>query len=148
MPGAGVGLEPLHGLVEYLLQSRHRIGVVAVGRRAVFLGSAALTAVLTMALRKTLPQHAPTTSLPYHHVLRSIARLVRTHPVLMRRGLHRAAMFGAFFVGGAAGSQLGSVVHHAGDWSALTVLGAALPLAALLYRAFERRTRASVGAGR
>lgn len=51
-----------------------------------------------------------------------------------------------FFIGGAIGSQLGSVIYHAGGWTGLTVLGAALPLAALLYWAFEPRTR--TGAGR
>nr|WP_189857882.1 MFS transporter [Streptomyces poonensis] len=255
----------MSGLLTGILLSRTLSSLVSdvAGWRAVFLGSAALTAVLTVALRKALPRHAPTTSLPYHHVLRSTARLVRTHPALMRRGLYQAAMFGAFsafwttvsfvltgphfrysqvgvgvfalvgaagaavapiagrwadrglvrpmtgaaflvtalafvvaglgahsivlialaaividtavqttlvlgqhtvyqldaaararlnsvfiatfFVGGAAGSQLGSVVYHAGGWSALTVLGAALPLAALLYWAFERRTRPVVG---
>ncbi|MFD9604329.1 hypothetical protein OG609_01110 [Streptomyces sp. NBC_01224] len=44
----------------------------------------------------------------------------RAHP--------NSAFIATFFVGGAAGSQLGSVVHHAGSRTALTILGAALPL--------------------
>ncbi len=222
-------------------------------------------AVLAVALRAALPQHAPTTTIPYHHVLRSTLRLVRTHPALLRRGLYQAAMFGAFsafwttvsfvltgprfhyspvgvgvfalvgaagaaiapfaghwadrglvrpmtgiafvvaalafalagfggdsvvlialaailidmavqttlilgqhtvyqldptararlnsafiamfFVGGAVGSQLGSVVYHSGGWTALTVLGAALPFLALLYWATERRQRAAAKPG-
>ncbi|CAM5445893.1 MULTISPECIES: MFS transporter [Streptomyces] len=248
----------MSGLLTGILLSRTLSSLVSdvAGWRVVFLGSAALMAVLTVALRVALPDHAPTTSVPYHHVLRSTVRLVRTHPALLRRGLYQAAMFGAFsafwttvsfvltgprfhyspvgvgifalvgaagaavapfaghwadrgltrpmtgaafvvaalafllaglgghsivlialaailidmavqatlilgqhtiyaldpgararlnsafiamfFVGGAAGSQLGSTVYHAGGWAGLTVLGAALPLAALVYWAFER----------
>ncbi|TPQ19463.1 lactonase family protein [Streptomyces sporangiiformans] len=44
------------------------------------------------------------------------------------------ASIAAFFVGGTAGSRLDSVVvHHAGGLNCLTVLGAALPLTALVY---------------
>ncbi|MFD6751095.1 MFS transporter, partial [Streptomyces anthocyanicus] len=229
------------------------------GWRVDYLRSAGLMALLAVALRVALPEHAPTTTIPYHHVLRSTLRLVRTHPVLLRRGLYQAAMFGAFsafwttvsfvltgprfhyspvgvgvfalvgaagaavapfagrwadrglvrpmtgaafvaaalafavagfgghsvvliavaailidmavqttlilgqhtiyqldagararlnsafiatfFVGGALGSQLGSVVYHAGGWTALTLLGAALPLLALLYWTTERGHR-------
>ncbi len=248
----------MSGLLTGILLSRTLSSLVSdvAGWRVVFLGSAALMAVLTVALRAALPDQAPTTSVPYHHVLRSTVRLVRTHPALLRRGLYQAAMFGAFsafwttvsfvltgprfhyspigvgvfalvgaagaavapfaghwadrgltrpmtgaafvvaalafvlagvgghsivlialaailidmavqatlilgqhtiyaldpgararlnsafialfFVGGAAGSQLGSTVYHAGGWAAVTVLGAALPLAALVYWAFER----------
>ncbi|MFI9833181.1 MFS transporter [Streptomyces sp. NPDC051913] len=255
----------MSGLLTGILLSRTVSSLVSdlAGWRVVFLGSAALMAVLAVALLAALPQHAPTITVPYHHVLRSTARLVRTHPVLVRRGLYQAAMFGAFsafwttvsfvltgpgfhyspvgvavfalvgaagaaiapfagrwadrglvrpmtgiafvaaalafavagfgghsvvllalaaivvdmavqttlilgqhtvyqldpaararlnsafialfFVGGAAGSQLGSVVYHAGGWTALTVLGAALPLAALLYWATERPRNPEAG---
>jgi predicted MFS family arabinose efflux permease len=37
-----------------------------------------------------------------------------------------------FFVGGAVGSQVGSIAYHAGGWTLLTTFGAALPLLALL----------------
>ncbi|WP_037868663.1 MFS transporter [Streptomyces sp. NRRL S-813] len=253
----------MSGLLTGILLSRTLSSLVSdlAGWRVVFLGSAALMAVLAVALRVALPQHAPTTAIPYHHVLRSTARLVRTHPALLRRGLYQAAMFGAFsafwttvsfvltgprfhyspvgvgvfalvgaagaaiapfaghwadrglvrpmtgiafvvaalafalagfgghsvvlialaailvdmavqttlilgqhtvyqldpaararlnsafialfFVGGAAGSQLGSVVYHAGGWAGLTALGAALPLVALLYWTTERRSGAA-----
>jgi predicted MFS family arabinose efflux permease len=257
----------MSGLLTGILLSRTLSSLVSdlVGWRVVFLGSAALMAVLAVALRAALPEHAPTTTIPYHHVLRSTLRLVRTHPALLRRGLYQAAMFGAFsafwttvsfvltgprfhyspvgvgvfalvgaagaaiapfaghwadrglvrpmtgiafvvaalafalagfgghsvvlialaailidmavqatlilgqhtvyqldpdararlnsafiamfFVGGAAGSQLGSVVYHAGGWTALTVLGAALPFMALLYWATERGQRAAAKPG-
>ncbi|MER5598611.1 MFS transporter [Streptomyces sp. NPDC002265] len=257
----------MSGLLTGILLSRTVSSLVSdlAGWRVVFLGSAALMAVLAMALRAALPRHAPTTTIPYHHVLRSTVRLVRTHPVLLRRGLYQAAMFGAFsafwttvsflltgprfhyspvgvgvfalvgaagaavapfaghwadrglvrpmtgiafvvaalafvlagfgghsvvlialaailidtavqttlilsqhtvyqldpaararlnsafialfFVGGAVGSQLGSVVYHTGGWIALTALGAALPFMALLYWTTERRQRAAAKPG-
>ncbi|MBD2893418.1 putative transporter [Actinomadura sp. RB99] len=257
----------MSGLLTGILLSRTLSSLVSdlAGWRVVFLGSAALMAVLAMALRAALPRHAPTTTIPYHHVLRSTVRLVRTHPVLLRRGLYQAAMFGAFsafwttvsfvltgphfhyspvgvgvfalvgaagaaiaplaghwadrglarpmtgiafvvaalafalagfgghsvilialaailidmavqttlilgqhmvyqldsaararlnsafiamfFVGGAVGSQLGSAVYHTGGWTALTVLGAALPLVAFLYWTTERRQRAAAKPG-
>jgi drug/metabolite transporter (DMT)-like permease len=37
-----------------------------------------------------------------------------------------------FFVGGAIGSQAWAYAYHAAGWTAATVLGAALPAAALL----------------
>ncbi|MEU3571902.1 MFS transporter [Kitasatospora sp. NPDC036755] len=249
----------MSGLLTGILLSRTVSSLVSdlAGWRAVFLGSAALMALLGIALRVALPSHAPTTTVPYHHVLRSTVRLVRTHPALLRRGLYQAAMFGAFsafwttvsfvltgpgfhysavgvglfalvgaagaavapfaghwadhgltrlmtglafvvaaaafalagfggrsvvllalaavlldmavqatlilgqhtvyqldpaararlnsafiamfFVGGAAGSQLGSTLFHAGGWTAVSVLGTALPLLALLYWTTERR---------
>jgi predicted MFS family arabinose efflux permease len=50
-----------------------------------------------------------------------------------------------FFAGGAAGSQLGTVAYHAGGWWAVSVLGAVLPLLALVYWATERG--AAIGDG-
>ncbi|MFF7987445.1 MFS transporter [Streptomyces sp. NPDC007901] len=257
----------MSGLLTGILLSRTLSSLVSdlAGWRVVFLGSAALMAVLAVALRAALPRSAPTTTIPYHHVLRSTVRLVRTHPALLRRGLYQAAMFGAFsafwttvsfvltgprfhyspigvgvfalvgaagaaiaplaghwadrglvrpvtgvafvvatlafalagfgghsvvlialaaividmavqttlilgqhtvyqldpaararlnsafiamfFAGGAVGSQLGSVVYHAGGWALLTVLGAALPFGALLYWTTERRRRAATKQG-
>ncbi|MEW2163716.1 MFS transporter [Streptomyces sp. NPDC007084] len=248
----------MSGLLTGILLSRTLSSLVSdvAGWRVVFLGSAVLMALLAVALRVALPEHAPTTTIPYHHVLRSTVQLVRTHPVLLRRGLYQAAMFGAFsafwttvsfvltgprfhysavgvgvfalvgaagaavapfagrwadrglvrpmtgaafvvaalafavagfgghsvvlialaailldmavqttlilgqhtiyqldadararlnsafiatfFVGGALGSQLGSLVYHSGGWTSLTLLGAALPLLALGYWATER----------
>ncbi|MGW7613517.1 hypothetical protein ACWGKW_41025 [Streptomyces sp. NPDC054766] len=48
-------------------------------------------------------------------------------------------------MGGAAGSRLGSVVCHAGGWTAFPLLGAALPLLALPYWATERGGRKAPG---
>ncbi|GLX02302.1 MFS transporter [Microtetraspora sp. NBRC 16547] len=249
----------MSGLLTGVLLSRTLSSLVSdiAGWRVVYLGSAVLMAVLAMALRAALPQHARTTSVPYHHVLRSTVTLVRTHPELLRRGLYQAAMFGAFsafwttvsyvltgphfhyspvgvgvfalvgaagaaiaplaghwadrrltrpmtgaalavaalafavaglgqrsivlialaaivldmavqttlilgqhtiyqldpnararlnsafiatfFLGGALGSELGSIAYHAGGWGAVSVLGAALPVLALLYWVTEHR---------
>ncbi|RAG87015.1 MFS transporter [Streptacidiphilus pinicola] len=86
------------GLLTGILLSRTLSSLVAdaAGWRVVYLGSAVLMAVLALVLRLVLPAHAPTTDLPYHHVLRSTLRLVRTHPALVRRGLYQAALFGTF----------------------------------------------------
>jgi predicted MFS family arabinose efflux permease len=46
-----------------------------------------------------------------------------------------------FFLGGAVGSQLGSIVYHAAGWPAVTALGAALPLAAGVFYLTEPRPR-------
>lgn len=88
----------MSGLLTGILLSRTLSSLVsgAAGWRVVFLGSAVLMAVLAVALRVALPRHAPTISLPYHHVLRSTFQLLRTHPMLLRRGLYQAAMFAVF----------------------------------------------------
>lgn len=88
----------MSGLLTGILLSRTLSSLVsdAAGWRVVYLGSAALMAILAVTLHLTLPEHAPTTAAPYHHVLRSTVRMVRTHPELLRRGLYQAAMFGAF----------------------------------------------------
>ncbi|MGW4516012.1 MFS transporter [Streptomyces sp. NPDC004393] len=252
----------MSGLLTGILLSRTLSSLVSdlAGWRVVYLGSAVLMALLAVALRAALPQHAPTTTVPYHHVLRSTVRLVRAHPALLRRGLYQAAMFGSFsafwttvsyvltgprfhyspvgvgifalvgaagaaiapfaghwadrgltrpitgvafavaalafavaglgghsivllalaaiavdmavqttlilgqhtvyqldpaararlnsafiatfFLGGALGSQLGSVAYRSGGWGAVTVLGAALPVLALLSWLTEHRTTA------
>ncbi|MFF4211896.1 MFS transporter [Streptomyces sp. NPDC001796] len=252
----------MSGLLTGILLSRTLSSLVSdvAGWRVVYLGSAVLMALLAVALRAALPKHAPTTTVPYHHVLRSTAALVRRHPALLRRGLYQAAMFGAFsafwttvsyvltgprfhcspvgvgifalvgaagaaiaplaghwadhgltrrmtgaafaaaalafalagfgghsvvlialaavvldmavqttlilgqhtvyqldpdararlnsafiatfFLGGALGSQFGSIAYRAGGWGAVTVLGAALPVLALLYWTTEHRRAA------
>ncbi|WP_189308898.1 MFS transporter [Streptomyces brasiliensis] len=88
----------MSGLLAGILLSRTLSSLVSdlAGWRVVFLGSAALMAALAVALRAALPRQAPTTAIPYHLVLRSTVRLMRTHPALVRRGLYQAAMFGAF----------------------------------------------------
>lgn len=88
----------MSGLLVGILLSRTVSSLVSdvAGWRYVYLGSAVLMALLALALRAALPQQAPTTSLAYGQVLRSMSRLVRTHPALLRRGLYQAAMYAAF----------------------------------------------------
>ncbi|MEU1592199.1 MFS transporter [Streptomyces sp. NPDC005708] len=249
----------MSGLLTGILLSRAVSSLVSelAGWRVVYLGSAVLMAVLAVTLRVALPQHEPTTTVPYTQVLRSTLALLRTHPALLRRGLYQAAMFGAFsafwttvsylltgprfhysaigvgvfalvgaagaavaplagrwadrgharpatgiafavaapalvvaglyghsivlialaavlldmavqttlivgqhtiyqldphararlnsafiatfFIGGAVGSQLGSIAYRADGWGAVSLLGAALPVLALLYWTTERR---------
>jgi predicted MFS family arabinose efflux permease len=50
-----------------------------------------------------------------------------------------SAFIASTFTGGAIGSQLGAVAYHTGGWVALAVLGAALPIGALLWWTTERR---------
>ncbi|WNI15956.1 MFS transporter [Actinacidiphila sp. ITFR-21] len=54
-----------------------------------------------------------------------------------------SAFMATFFVGGAIGSQAGSYAYHAGGWTAATVLGAALPVVALLGWTTELRRATS-----
>lgn len=49
------------------------------------------------------------------------------------------------FVGGAIGSQLGTVAYHLGGWYALAAFGGVLPLLALAGWATERRPAAATG---
>ncbi|MFJ5608640.1 MFS transporter [Streptomyces sp. NPDC093221] len=50
-----------------------------------------------------------------------------------------SAFMATFFVGGAVGSQAGSYAYHAGGWTSVALLGAALPALALLYWIAEWR---------
>ena len=46
-----------------------------------------------------------------------------------------------FFVGGAAGSQIGAYAYHLAGWTGLTVFGALLPIVALVYWTTEARVQ-------
>ncbi|MGW2070347.1 MFS transporter [Streptomyces sp. NPDC001953] len=54
-----------------------------------------------------------------------------------------AAFIATFFVGGALGSQIGSIACRDGGWGAVGVLGTALPALALLYWTTEYRSGGS-----
>ncbi|MFT4268207.1 MAG: MFS transporter [Xenophilus sp.] len=62
----------------------------------VFFASAVGMAVLAGVLSRLLPRRAPAGKLRYGELLSSMAGLVRTTPVLRRRALYHAALFGAF----------------------------------------------------
>jgi predicted MFS family arabinose efflux permease len=63
---------------------------------AVYWMAAALMAVLAILLRATLPPRVPQARLGYGALLRSMVHLARTTPVLRRRALYQASLFGVF----------------------------------------------------
>ncbi|HET9624084.1 MAG TPA: MFS transporter [Kofleriaceae bacterium] len=89
----------MSGLMLGIMLSRPISSVItdALGWHAVFVGSAVLMAALAIALWRILPPRRPAqTGLSLAAVFRSMARLVVDHPVLRRRALYQACMFGAF----------------------------------------------------
>lgn len=64
--------------------------------QAVFMVSTVLMLVLGVVLRLALPRRQPTTGLRYGAMLRSMATIVRTTPLLRRRALYHASLFGSF----------------------------------------------------
>lgn len=67
-----------------------------VGWRAVFAGSAVGMLVIAGALRLLLPTRKPSTALHYLDLLRSLWQLWRDTPLLRRRALYHAGLFGGF----------------------------------------------------
>ena len=53
-----------------------------------------------------------------------------------------SAYIATFFVGGALGSQFGSIAYRSGGWTALTLFGAALPVLALVLWLIPERAEA------
>ncbi|MFI4980404.1 MAG: MFS transporter, partial [Nevskiales bacterium] len=66
------------------------------GWHAVFLGSAGLIFVLVITLLRVLPPRHPAPGPGYGALLRSMWMLARTTPILRRRALYQACLFGAF----------------------------------------------------
>lgn len=62
----------------------------------VFYLSALAMLALALLLRLALPQRQPSTTLRYGQLLASMVQLLRDTPVLRRRALYQAGMFGAF----------------------------------------------------
>ena len=93
----------LGGLLSGILLARVVSGLVATafGWRAMYWGAAALMLSLSVAMRFVLPEELPDDDLPergvrYGALLRSIAELVRTQPILREASLEGAMLFGAF----------------------------------------------------
>lgn len=63
---------------------------------AVFVLSAAVMLALALVLAQALPPRRPAAAIGYGSLLASMARLVSTTPVLRRRALYQAGLFGAF----------------------------------------------------
>lgn len=66
------------------------------GWQSVFGGSAAVMALLAVLLWRLLPVRRPQPSLKYGQLLASMATLIPQSPVLRRRALYQAALFGTF----------------------------------------------------
>lgn len=67
-----------------------------VGWRAVFAASAIGMLVIAVALRLLLPERKPSAALRYLDLLRSLWQLWRDTPLLRRRALYHAGLFGGF----------------------------------------------------
>lgn len=64
--------------------------------RAMFFFSAGLMVALVLVMQRVIPRRAPTASMGYLALLRSMAALARHTPILQRRAFYQAMMFGAF----------------------------------------------------
>ncbi|RTE07014.1 MFS transporter [Paenibacillus whitsoniae] len=64
--------------------------------QAVFLMSAVIVALLAFGLFIALPKRQPAPGLNYGRLIASLGTIVKTTPVLRRRALYQAALFGAF----------------------------------------------------
>jgi len=64
--------------------------------RAVFLGSTGVMVVLGMVIYRVLPKRMPASRPRYGELLASMGHLALTTPILQRRGLYHAFLFGAF----------------------------------------------------
>jgi len=86
------------GLLLGILLARAFAGLVAAaaGWRVVFGFSAVAMAVLAVVLARSLPRRGPVGALQYRALLGSVAGLVRDEPVLRRRAVYQAAVFGTF----------------------------------------------------
>ena len=95
--GAFVG-KVMSGLLLGILLARTVASLVADlwGWRAIYFISAALMVGLGVVLHRMLPERAPDHPAGYGSLLRSVAVLVREEPVLRRRALCQASLFGAF----------------------------------------------------
>jgi len=88
----------MSGLLLGILLARSLASVTAAawGWRSIYLISAGAMIALSAVLWQLLPQRAPVATVRYGRLLRSALQLIRAEPVLRRRALCQALMFGAF----------------------------------------------------
>ncbi|MBM9508101.1 MFS transporter [Actinacidiphila acididurans] len=86
------------GLLLGIMLARSVAGFVAAawGWRAIYAVSALVMLLVAAVLRMLLPRHVPGHSARYGSLLASVWRIGRAEPVLRRRALSQALMFGAF----------------------------------------------------
>jgi predicted MFS family arabinose efflux permease len=130
MRGRVVG-RVMSGLLAGILLSRTASGAVAswLGWRVVFYGAAIAMAILALVLRLALPRHAPSKALRYVALLRSLADVVRSQPVLRRRALVGALGMASFSV---FWSMLSFELARQGHGSATAGLFGAVGIAGIL----------------
>ncbi|MBB3111374.1 putative MFS family arabinose efflux permease [Paenibacillus phyllosphaerae] len=66
------------------------------GWRAIFILSAVVIALLTIVLAYVLPERKPASNVRYGKLILSLGTLLRQTPILRRRALYQACLFGAF----------------------------------------------------
>uniref|UniRef100_UPI0018DE9E5C MFS transporter n=1 Tax=Paenibacillus zanthoxyli TaxID=369399 RepID=UPI0018DE9E5C len=66
------------------------------GWHAVFALSAVITALLSLLLSRILPERKPSPTMNYGELIVSLGTLLKQTPVLRRRGIYQACLFGAF----------------------------------------------------
>jgi predicted MFS family arabinose efflux permease len=95
--GAAVG-KVVSGLLLGIMLARPVASLVAdhANWHVVFGGAAVLMAGLSIVLYKNLPQRHPQSPLPYPKLIASLFHLVAHTPVLRRRALYQAGLFGSF----------------------------------------------------
>ncbi len=88
----------MSGLMLGIMLSRPAASFIAetLSWHAVFAISAVVTALVAIVLRFALPRRVPEPGLSYGAMLASMAQLARHTPVLQRRALYHACLFGAF----------------------------------------------------
>ncbi|MBP1960863.1 MFS transporter [Paenibacillus aceris] len=95
--GRNVG-NVMRGLLLGIMLARPISSIVAeyMGWRAVFVLSGATIFVLALVLAKALPVRQPLTTVQYPKLLASMLHLLRTTPILRRRAIYHACVFGTF----------------------------------------------------
>ncbi|MCY9664341.1 MFS transporter, partial [Paenibacillus alginolyticus] len=95
--GRNVG-NVMSGLLLGIMLARPILSIVAefMGWRAVFVLSGITIFVLALVLAKALPARQPLTTVQYPKLLRSMLHLLRTTPILRRRAIYHACVFGTF----------------------------------------------------
>ncbi|HEY2240092.1 MAG TPA: MFS transporter, partial [Streptosporangiaceae bacterium] len=88
----------MSGLLIGILLSRTFSGVIAAaaGWRVVYAAAAGAMALTTIALRLTLPDHAPELAVSYREQMRGVLAVARSEPVLRWRSVIGACGFAAF----------------------------------------------------
>ncbi len=88
------------GLMIGIMLARPAASLIAdaLGWRAVFLISAGLMLMVAGVLWRLLPPRKPEQPLAYRALMASMGRLILDTPVLRRRALYQASMFGAFSI--------------------------------------------------